>query len=259
MTALGAPLLRPDRLRLGLPSKGRLQAKVADMFTAAGMRLVRSRVDREYAGALEGVDGVDLVFVQAGETPDKLLAGDIHLGVTGEDMVRENGGARADRILLLKALGFGHADLVIAVPKCWIDVADTGDLDDVAADFRDRHGRPLRIATKYRRLARSFLRARGVANYQLVDSQGATEGAVAARAAEAIIDITSTGETLRANHLKVLTDGLILKSEAHLCASLSAGWSPGSRAAAAALLARLDASGGEGLAGRLSAALDGVG
>lgn len=229
-------------LRFGLPSKGRLQEQTADFLATAGVKYVPSTIDREYAGELIGLDGVELVFLPAGEMPEKLSKGEIHLGVTGEDVIRERAIGWESRIALLRALDFGHADLVVAVPKCWIDVATVDDLDDVAADFRARHGHPLRLATKYKRLARNFFRERGVANYRLVDSQGATEGTVSAGSAEAIVDITSSGETLRANHLKILEDGLILKSEAHLCASLTAAWSP---KAVSALRALLTGLGGE--------------
>ncbi len=233
-------MISGERLRFGLPSKGRLQTKMADFLAEAGLQLTRSSVDREYAGELIGVDGVDLVFLQAGEVPDKLLAGEIHLGVTGEDLVRERGGRRSDRIVSIQALGFGHADLIVAVPKCWVDVESPEDLDDVAADFRERHGRPIRIATKYKQLAREWFRQQGVANYRLVDSQGATEGTVAAGSAEAIVDITSSGETIRANHLKILEGWPILKSEAHLWAGLNAPWGEGARQALGALLDRIE-------------------
>ncbi|MEO1328502.1 MAG: ATP phosphoribosyltransferase [Pseudomonadota bacterium] len=236
---LSAAQPRGDLLRFGLPSKGRLQAQVATYLAKAGLTLEKSSVDREYAGELLGLEGVELVFLQAGEIPGKLAAGAIHLGVTGEDLIREKTPSWRRQIHLAQALGFGRADLVVAAPKCWIDVATTDDLDDVAADFRERHGHPLRIATKYARLARAFFREKGVANYRLVDSQGATEGVVAAGAAEAIVDITSTGETLRANHLKVLEDGLILRSEAHLCASLTALWGGGALEALRGLLDRV--------------------
>lgn len=231
-------------LRFGLPSKGRMQSQVAEFLAAHGVTLVKSAVDREYAGGFRGVDGVEIVFLPAGEVPEKLAQGEIHLGVTGKDLILEHGvvgaGApEAEKVALLTPLGFGRADLVVAVPKCWIDVDDIADLDDVAADFRARHGHPLRVATKYRRLARRFFRASGVANYRLVESQGATEGLVAAHAAEAIIDITSSGATLRANHLKLLRDGLILRSEAHLCGSLSADWTAAAQAALTDLLERL--------------------
>jgi ATP phosphoribosyltransferase len=237
-------MISGDRLRFGLPSKGRLQTQMADFLADAGLTLSRSRVDREYAGDLIGIDGVDLVFLQAGEVPDKLLAGEIHLGLTGEDLVRERGGRRADRIVSLRALGFGHADLIVAVPRCWVDVEGPEDLDDVAADFRERHGRPIRIATKYKQLARAYFRKQGVANYRLVDSQGATEGTVAAGSAEAIVDITSSGETLRANHLKILPGEPVLRSEAHLWAGLNAPWGEGARQALSTLLGRIETIGG---------------
>jgi ATP phosphoribosyltransferase len=189
----------------------------------------RSGLDREYAGVIEGVEGVVPVLLSAGEIPRELAAGRIHLGVTGSDLVREELGE--DEVTELARLGFGRADLVLAVPAVWIDVETVDDLDAAAGAFRVAHGRRMRIATKYRRLVREFLQAQGVADYLLVDSQGATEGTVKNGSAEAIADITSSGETLRANHLRVLADGLIHASEATLWASRSAAWSAEDRAA----------------------------
>jgi ATP phosphoribosyltransferase len=146
------------------------------------------------------------------------------LGVTGSDLVREKLSAWDTRVEELAPMGFGSADVVIAVPRFWIDVDTLDDLDAVCAAFRKAHGHRLRIATKYHRLTRDFLRSHGVADYLLVDSQGATEGAVRGEAAEAIADITSTGETLRANGLKVLSDGLIHSSQATLFRSRTAPW-----------------------------------
>ncbi len=203
-------------IKLGVPSKGRLMEKTFDWFGARGIVLSRSGSDREYAGAVEGIDGVELVLLSAGEIPRELAAGRIHLGVTGTDLVREKLGGWEQKVEELAGLGFGHADLVIAVPAAWVDVDTLDDLDAAAAAFRAAHGFRLRIATKYHRLVREFLRDHGVADYQLVDSQGATEGTVKNETAEAVADITSTGDTLRANHLKVLSDGLVLQSEATL-------------------------------------------
>lgn len=230
-----------DKLRLGLPSKGRLQEQMIEFFAEAGIKIVKARNERQYAGSLQGVPGVELVFLQAGEIPRELARGEIHLGVTGEDLIRERISDWARKVALLKPLGFGHADLIVAVPKCWVDVATMADLDDVAAAFRADHGHPLRVATKYLNSARLFFQEKGVADYRLVESQGATEGAPATETAEVIVDITSSGETLRANHLKVLEDGLILRSQAQLCASLVAAWGPGARAALGLFLRQIEA------------------
>jgi len=203
-------------IKLGVPSKGRLQDLTFDWFRARGVELRRSGSDREYAGAVDGITGVELVLLSAGEIPRELAAGRIHLGVTGTDLVREKIPLWAETLQELALLGFGHADLVIAVPKIWIDVDTLDDLDAAAAQFRAGHGYRLRIATKYHSLTRDFLRANGVADYQLVDSQGATEGTVKNLTAEAIADITSSGDTLAANHLKPLADGVIHRSQAAL-------------------------------------------
>ncbi|HEY0213771.1 MAG TPA: ATP phosphoribosyltransferase [Paenirhodobacter sp.] len=211
-------------IKLGVPSKGRLMEKTFDWFAARGVTLKRTGSEREYAGAVEGADGVELVLLSAGEIPRELAAGRIHLGVTGSDLVRDKLADWQGQVAELAPMGFGHADLIIAVPACWADVETLEDLDAVAHAFRQTHGQRLRIATKYHRLVREFLTREGVADWQLVDSQGATEGTVKNLTAEVIADITSSGETLRANHLKILSDGMIHQSQATLFAARAADW-----------------------------------
>ena len=226
-------------VKLGVPSKGRLMDKTFEWLGERWITLGRSGSEREYAGRVDGIDGVELVMLSAAEIPRDLAAGRIHLGVTGTDLIREKLANWDMRVEPLAELGFGHADLIIAVPGCWVDVDTLDDLDAAAAAFRQAHGFRLRIATKYHRLVRDFLRDHGVADYQLVDSQGATEGTVKNETAEAIADITSTGETLRANHLKIMADGLILKSQATLYRSRAAELSDSDRSVLAELVQRL--------------------
>ena len=214
-------------LKIGVPSKGRLMEQTFEWFGARGMAMRQTGAMREYAGAVDGVDGVELVMLSAGEIPRELAAGRIHLGVTGSDLVRDRLVDWADQVAELAQLGFGQADLIIAVPACWIDVDSLDDLDAAAAAFRAAHGFRLRIATKYHRLVRDFLTEQGVADYQLVDSQGATEGTVKNLTAEAIADITSSGATLRDNHLKVLGGSMIHQSQAVLYAAKAAAWGNG--------------------------------
>jgi ATP phosphoribosyltransferase len=226
-------------LKLGVPSKGRLMEQCFDWFGARGITLRKAGSDREYAGAVDGAEGLELVLLSAGEIPRELAAGRIHLGVTGSDLVRDKLADWDRQVTELATLGFGHADLVIAVPAAWADVDTLDDLDAVAAAFRRSHGHRLRIATKYHRLVRDFLTENGVADYQLVDSQGATEGTVKNLTAEAIADITSSGETLRANHLKALSDGLVLQSQATLFQSRTHAGTAADAAALAAFVRRL--------------------
>jgi ATP phosphoribosyltransferase len=226
-------------VKLGVPSKGRLMEKTVDWFGARGVTLAHAGSEREYAGAVEGIEGLELVLLSAGEIPRELAAGRIHLGVTGSDLVREKLAAWQQKVVELEPMGFGHADLIIAVPRAWVDCTSLDDLDAIAAAFRRNHGFRLRIATKYHRLVRDWLREHGVADYQLVDSQGATEGSVKNETAEAIADITSTGETLRANHLKVLGGGPVHRSQAVLFKSRKAEWSDEDRRVMAALEAKL--------------------
>lgn len=226
-------------LKLGVPSKGRLMEKTFEWFGARGITLERTGSEREYAGRVDGIEGVNLILLSAGEIPRELAAGRIHLGVTGTDLIQEKLALWEQLVEPVEPLGFGHADLIIAVPHCWVDVDTLDDLDAAAAAFRAIHGHRMRIATKYHRLVREFLQAHGVADYALIDSQGATEGTVANETAEAIADITSSGETLRANHLKVISDALVLQSQATLWRSRTAEMDDDEAAVMEKMLARL--------------------
>jgi ATP phosphoribosyltransferase len=223
--------MRSAPLILGIPSKGRLMEQTADYFAARGLHFSRRGNDRGYRGAIEELDGVEVAYLSASEIARHLQLGRIHVGVTGEDLIREHIAFADERCDFLARLGFGAADVVVAVPECWIDVAGVADLEETAAIFYDRHGRRLRVATKYMNLTRRFFDKKGFTGYRIVESLGATEGTPAAQTAEVIVDITTTGATMAANHLKLLSDGLILKSQACLVASRVADWSARAHAA----------------------------
>jgi ATP phosphoribosyltransferase len=226
-------------LIFAVPSKGRLMEQTAEFLAKGGLNLRKVGHARGYRGEIEGLAGVDVAFVSASEIVAELNRGRAHLGVTGEDLVRENISNASERVDFLTPLGFGRADVVVAVPGCWVDVAEVADLEAAAVAFRREHGRPFRVATKYVNLTRRFFAAKGLIDYRIVESLGATEGTPAAGTADIIVDITTTGATLAANGLKVLEDGVILRSEANLVASKVAEWGPEEQHAKALLLARL--------------------
>jgi ATP phosphoribosyltransferase len=228
-------------LVIAVPSKGRLQDNTAAFFARAGIVLVQGRGARDYRGRIAGMDAVEIAFISASEIVRELAAGTAHFGVTGEDLVRETIPDADSKVELLTRLGFGNANVVVAVPQAWIDVKSMADLEDVASAFRARRGERMRVATKYINLTRRFFAERHVTDYRIVESLGATEGAPAAGGAELIVDITTTGATLAANALKILDDGVILRSEANLVASLTAPWSKANREAARIILSRIEA------------------
>ncbi len=213
-----------DKLILAIPSKGRLMDKTIAFFAAHDMPIVKTGHERGYRGVIEGLDDVEVAFLSASEIAHNLKVGKAHLGVTGEDLIREKILDADEVIDFITPLEFGHADVIVAVPECWLDVDTMSDLEEAATQFHAIHGRRLRVATKYKMLTRSFFAQKGVAGYRIVESLGATEGAPAAGSAEMIVDITSTGSTLKANNLRIIADGIILESQANLVATQSAHW-----------------------------------
>jgi len=228
-------------LSLAIPSKGRLYEQAMHYLGDAGLAPKQATGTRDYRAAIAAEPGIEVKLMSSAEIAAALIAGDVHLGITGEDLIRESTANLTSAVALLQPLGFGFADVVVAVPRAWIDVASMADLDDVCTAFHARHRRRLKVATKYLSLTRNFFAAHGIADYRIVESLGATEGAPAAGLAEAIVDITTTGATLFANDLKVLEDGIILKSQAQLAASLKASWGKAALAGAERLTARIAA------------------
>ena len=225
-----------EQLVLAIPSKGRLEEETRRVFGESRLPITRPGGARSYVGAIKDQPGVSLRFYPAVEIARELIHGAIDMGVTGADLIHEAAETGADRVVFVKPLGFGQADVVVAVPDAWIDVTHMVDLADVASDFRLRHGRWLRVATKYVQLTRKFFAEWGIAEYRIVESSGATEVAPAAGTADLIVDITSSGETLAANSLRILEDGIVMKSEANLIVSRTADWTPLKKAQLEALL-----------------------
>lgn len=232
---MSAPLV------IAVPAKGRLQDNAESFFARAGLPLVKPRGAREYRGTIAGFDTIEVTYLSAGEITAQLAQGQAHLGITGEDLVREMIPQADSRVILLEGLGFGFANVVVAVPQAWIDVRSMADLDDVTTAFRLRNNRKMRVATKYVNLTRAFFAAHGIADYRIVESLGATEGAPAAGTAEMVVDITTTGTTLAANALKIVDDGIMLRSQANLVASRAADWRNGQIDTARLILDRITA------------------
>ncbi len=228
-------------LVLAVPAKGRLQENAEAFFARSGLTLIKPRGARDYRGAIAGLDGVEVAYLSASEITSQLAAGAVHLGVTGEDLVREMIPDADSKVVLIEGLGFGFANVVVAVPQAWIDVRTMADLDDVGTSFRHTHGRKMRVATKYINLTRDFFSRHGIVDYRIVESSGATEGAPAAGSAELIVDITTSGATLAANGLKIVEDGIILRSQANLVAARGANWGEAERETARVILDRIAA------------------
>ena len=199
-------------IRLGIPSKGRLKKQVEKFFFEKGLELVKVGTSREYLAEFKEEKKIQIILLAASDIPLEIKKGNLDIGITGRDLIFEKILDWQKWVVELQQLGFANADLVIGVPQFWIDVNHLDDLDEVAYFFRKKYSRCLRIATKYQNITREFLIDKQVTNFEIIESQGATEGAIVNGIADVVVDITSTGETLKQNKLKTIEDGILLES-----------------------------------------------
>ena len=208
-------------LNIGIPSKGRLRKDILNIFRKNKLNLVSERGERDLIGSIKQHKNIKILYLHAREIVERLGDGSLDLGFSGFDLLKESQINIQNKINVLKKYSFGRATLVVAIPDPWIDVQTVSDLEEIAFEFKDKKKKRLRVATKYPNLTREFLFSKGVTQFKLVDSLGATEAYPFTGSSEIITDITSTGETLNANNLRVLKDGEILKSEACMMVSKS--------------------------------------
>ena len=208
-------------INIGIPSKGRLRKDILRIFKKNKLKLVSERGERDLLGSIKNLSNVKILYLHAREIVERLGDGSLDFGFSGYDLLKESEINIQNKINVVKKYGFGKATLVVAIPDPWIDVQTVADLEEIAFEFKDRKNKRLRVATKYPNLTREFLFSKGVTQFKLVSSLGATEAYPFTGSSEIISDITSTGETLRANNLRVLKDGIILKSEACMMISKS--------------------------------------
>ena len=201
-------------INIGIPSKGRLRNDILKIFKKNKLNLISERGERDLLGSINNITKVKILYLHAREIVERLGDGSLDLGFSGYDLLKESEIITQKKINVIKRYNFGKANLVIAVPDPWIDVQTVADLEEIAFEFKDKKKKRLRVATKYPNLTREFLFSKGVTQFKIVGSLGATEAYPFTGSSEIITDITSTGETLSANNLRVLKDGLILKSEA---------------------------------------------
>ena len=209
-------------IKIGIPSKGRLRKDVLKIFSKKKLKLLSDRGERDLFGYIKGYKNISITYLHAREIIERLGDGSLDFGFSGYDLLKESEVNNQKKIIVKKRYNFGHAKLVVAIPDEWIDVQTIADLEEIAFEFKDNKKRRLRVATKYPNLTRDFLFSKGVTQFKLVKSLGATEVYPFTGSSEIITDITSTGETLKANNLRVLKDGEILKSQACLLISKSA-------------------------------------
>ena len=202
------------KINIGIPSKGRLRKDVLNIFKKKKLKLISERGERDLIGSIDNKKDIKILYLHAREIINRLGDGSLDLGFSGFDLLKESEVSTQNKISLAKKLNFGKANLVVAIPDPWIDVQTIADLEEIAFEFRDKKKKRLRVATKYPNLTREFLFSKGVTQFRLVESLGATEAYPFTGSAEFITDISSTGQTLKANNLRVLKDGKILKSQA---------------------------------------------
>ncbi|MAJ23624.1 MAG: ATP phosphoribosyltransferase [Candidatus Pelagibacter sp. TMED64] len=199
-------------LKIGIPSKGRLKDQSLLLLKKNKITIRNSK--RSYISEVKNFKNNEVIFSHAREIIERIAGGSLDVGISGFDLLREALPGVQKKVKIYTRLKFGFANLVVAVPNDWIDVQTIADLEEISFNFKDKYTGKLRIATKYPNLTNEFLTSKGVTQYKIVNSLGATEIYPFTNQSEVITDITSSGATLKANKLRILSDGLILKSSA---------------------------------------------
>jgi ATP phosphoribosyltransferase len=209
MTHTEAPLIR-----IALPSKGHLYEGSIALFRRAGYT-IRRPSERQYEASISGHSHFHVVFMRPADIVSQVKEGRCQLGVTGMDVFAEAQHEADAGHVVISDLGFGGCRLSVAVPESWIDVAHVLDLVDLTTEFKSA-GKSFRVSTKYAHLVRRAFRTWGIYHYQVVASDGALELHPSLGIADIIVDLTSSGATLKDNRLKEIEGGTVLESAACL-------------------------------------------
>ncbi len=203
-----------EKIKIGLPSKGRLRDESINFFKTKNLNIISTFGERNYFFNVQNNKSIEGIFLHAREIVERLNDGTLDIGISGLDLLKEFPEIYSDNVKIIKKLKFGFADLVVAVPRDWLDVQNMADLEEVSFEFKEKYNRRMRVATKYPNLVENFFLSKGVSQFRVVSSLGATESYPFTGSSELIVDITSTGSTLKANNLRIINDGIILKSSA---------------------------------------------
>jgi len=203
-----------SKIKIALPSKGRLKEESLKFFQSKNLRVINTFGERNYFFNVKNNNQIEGIYLHAKEIIERINDGTLDMGISGLDLLKEFPDIYSKNVKILQHLNFGFADLVVAVPKDWLDVQNMADLEEVSFEFKEKYGRRMRVATKYPNLTEAFFLSRGVSQFRIMPSLGATESYPFTGSAELITDITSTGVTLKENNLRIITDGNILKSSA---------------------------------------------
>ncbi len=203
-----------EKIKIGLPSKGRLRDESINFLKTKNLNIISAFGERNYFFNVQNNKSIEGIFLHAREIIERLNDGTLDIGISGLDLLKEFPEIYSDNIIIVKKLKFGFADLVVAVPRDWLDVQNMADLEEVSFEFKEKYNRRMRVATKYPNLVENFFLSKGVSQFRVVSSLGATESYPFTGSSELIADITSTGSTLKANNLRIINDGIILKSSA---------------------------------------------
>ncbi|MEC8890467.1 MAG: ATP phosphoribosyltransferase [Chloroflexota bacterium] len=206
-------------LKIAIPSDGALYEPTLLFLDACGLR-VNQENRRRYTASIPFLEGISVIFQRSADITDKIEEGSADLGILGHDRYLELRKEDGLSKVVMNNLGFGACSLALGIPDSWIDVSSIADLADLATEFHNK-GESLRIATKSPRLVEGFLLSNGISHFSLVQSSGTLEVAPAMGFADIIADITSSGTTMRENHLKTIQGGTVIESEACLIGNKS--------------------------------------
>ena len=205
--------MKKETINILIQSKGRMAPQVEKVFKKNKLKIIKQS-ERSLVGFIKGYPSVKILYMNTSEIIEALAKNVGDIGISGKDLWQESEPSIQSKISIAKEYNWGKSALVVCVDTSWVDCVNSADLEDISYEFYQKKKRLMRCATKFKNLTREWFNSKGITQYELITSKGATEGANQLGVADMCTDLSTTGETLRQNNLKVIDS--ILQSSACL-------------------------------------------
>ena len=205
--------MKKEIINILIQSKGRMAPFVEKIFKKNNLKIIK-KSERSLIAVVKGHPLIRIIYMNTSEIVEALAKNVGDIGISGKDLFYESEPNIQSKVSIAKQYNWGKSNLCVFIDQNWWDCINSADLEDISYEFYNKKKRLMRCATKFKNLTREWFNSKGITQYELINSKGATEGAIASNISDMCTDLSTTGETARQNNLKSID--IILKSSACL-------------------------------------------